>query len=198
MVEREPLELLGLLIGSWTSEALWIERCQPMYSFKAPPHSESNRPVDIAKVVSHALQDLPDGMSPVGLFRTQTAGWLDLRDTDRELASWTNSSDLFLLIRTSFHRPWSCLSFMPDAQGTLTSQLEFHFDESRCTTEPVAREPQLGQYGAAVSEYHRITRYLNAATGILTRGESSLLLEFAEIAKRKYERLRRRITKHAA
>jgi hypothetical protein len=54
------------------------------------------------------------------------------------------------------------------------------------------------EYRAASAEYHRITRYLNVATGVLTKGERSLLLEFAEIAKRKYERLRRRVVKHAA
>jgi len=51
---------------------------------------------------------------------------------------------------------------------------------------------------AASAEYHRITGYLVGATGILTKAERSLLSEFAEVAKRKYERLRRRVVKHAA
>lgn len=54
------------------------------------------------------------------------------------------------------------------------------------------------EYRAASAEYHRISRYLKAATGALTQAERSLLSEFAEIAKRKYERLRKRVVKHAA
>jgi hypothetical protein len=38
---------------------------------------------------------------------------------------------------------------------------------------------------AAVSEYHRLTNYLNAARGILTEPERKLLLDFADLAKRK-------------
>lgn len=41
---------------------------------------------------------------------------------------------------------------------------------------------------AASAEYHRITRYLKAASGSLTTAERSLLLEFAETAKRNCER----------
>lgn len=47
------------------------------------------------------------------------------------------------------------------------------------------------------ADYHRIARYLKAATGTLTKSERSLLSEFAEIAKRKYERLRKRVLKRA-
>ncbi|HTS48084.1 MAG TPA: hypothetical protein VMH05_09070 [Bryobacteraceae bacterium] len=54
------------------------------------------------------------------------------------------------------------------------------------------------EYRAASAQYHRITRYLRVASDVLTKAERSLLLEFAEVAKRKYERLRRRVVKHAA
>jgi len=54
------------------------------------------------------------------------------------------------------------------------------------------------QYRKAAAEYHLLRRYLNAARGILTGPERSLLLNYAELAKRKYERLRRRVLKHAA
>ena len=46
------------------------------------------------------------------------------------------------------------------------------------------------KYRAAVSEYHRLTNYLNAARGILTQPERKLLLDFADLAKRKSSRLR--------
>jgi hypothetical protein len=48
------------------------------------------------------------------------------------------------------------------------------------------------QYLAAVAEYNRITRYLKAGVSILSQAERDLLSEFAELAKRRYERLRRR------
>ena len=40
------------------------------------------------------------------------------------------------------------------------------------------------EYRVAVTEYHRITAYLKAAQGILTRPERELLLEFADLANR--------------
>jgi hypothetical protein len=46
------------------------------------------------------------------------------------------------------------------------------------------------EYRAAVSEYHRLTNYLNAARCILTEPERKLLLDFADLAKRKSSRLR--------
>jgi len=54
------------------------------------------------------------------------------------------------------------------------------------------------QYVAASADYHRISRYLKAASGTLSPAERDLLSQFAELAKRKYGRLRRRITKHVA
>jgi len=45
------------------------------------------------------------------------------------------------------------------------------------------------EYRAAVAEYHRITNYLKAATGILSKPQRELLKEFAQLAKRKQERL---------
>lgn len=47
------------------------------------------------------------------------------------------------------------------------------------------------EYRAAVSEYHRLTNYLIAARRVLTGPERALLVEFADLAKRKSARLRR-------
>jgi len=54
----------------------------------------------------------------------------------------------------------------------------------------------LKEYRAAVSEYHRLTNYLNATHGILTRPERELLLAFADLAKRKSVRLRKVLALH--
>ena len=51
------------------------------------------------------------------------------------------------------------------------------------------------EYRVAVTEYHRLTNYLNAANCILTESEHKLLLDFADLAKRKSTRLRRAITR---
>ena len=48
-----------------------------------------------------------------------------------------------------------------------------------------------GEYRAAVTEYHRLTNFLNAARGILTEPERKLLLDFSDLAKRKSEQLRK-------
>ena len=41
------------------------------------------------------------------------------------------------------------------------------------------------EYRAAISEYHRLTNYLNASHDILTRHERGLLLDFVDLAKRR-------------
>jgi len=47
------------------------------------------------------------------------------------------------------------------------------------------------EYRAAVTEYHRLTNYLNATHSILTHPERRLLLDFVDDAKRESARLRR-------
>jgi len=54
------------------------------------------------------------------------------------------------------------------------------------------------EYQVALTEYHRLTNYLNAANGILTESEHKLLLDFVDLAKRKSTRLRRAITRRKA
>jgi hypothetical protein len=51
------------------------------------------------------------------------------------------------------------------------------------------------EYWEAVAEHQRITKYLKAATGVLPKARCDLLLEFAELAKRKYKRLQRAINR---
>ena len=65
-----------------------------------------------------------------------------------------------------------------------------------------AKQRLQNEYKRAVAERRRLVSYLKAATGILTKDEMDLLSEFAQIAKRKCDRLRKavqqRSTRHAA
>ena len=54
------------------------------------------------------------------------------------------------------------------------------------------------EYRKAVAERRRLANYLKAARGILSKAERNLLLEFAEIAEQKCQRLRRAIRQHSA
>jgi hypothetical protein len=56
----------------------------------------------------------------------------------------------------------------------------------------------LNEYKKAVDERRRLVNYLKAASSILSRPEHELLLEFAQIARRKCDRLRRAIRQHSA
>ena len=64
------------------------------------------------------------------------------------------------------------------------------------------KERLIKEYKKAVAERRMLLTYLKAATGVLTTPERELLLEFAQIARRKCDRLRREIQqnygKHAA
>jgi hypothetical protein len=56
----------------------------------------------------------------------------------------------------------------------------------------------LSEYKKAVAERRRLVNYLKGASRILSKPEQELLLEFAEILKRKCDRLRRAIRQHSA
>ena len=60
----------------------------------------------------------------------------------------------------------------------------------------------LADYKKALAERRRLVNYLKSSSGILSKAEQSLLVEFAQLAKKKCERLRRAIehnsNQHAA
>jgi hypothetical protein len=56
----------------------------------------------------------------------------------------------------------------------------------------------LNEYKKAVAERRMLVNYLNGTTGILSKAERELLLEFTQIARRKCDRLRRAIRQHSA
>jgi hypothetical protein len=61
-----------------------------------------------------------------------------------------------------------------------------------------SRKLQLeNDYRKAVAERRRIADYLKAASGFISKDELALLLEFAQLAKKKCDRLRRAIRQHS-
>ncbi len=193
-IESQAIELVGWLLGLSTSEAVWIERFEPIQNADVFAGFESARSNAVATLVSSSLQEIPGGMTVLGSFRTQTSGWMELKDPDRDLAT---SGSVFLLIRTSSHRSWGCLPFIWDHQtGLLSEQREFELDKRRCSTESAAMKALMKEQQMAVAEYKRISQYLKSARDILTDPDRSLLSEFANLAKRRYERLLSRNTKN--
>ena len=71
---------------------------------------------------------------------------------------------------------------------------------ARSPAVPRSKKPRLlKDYRSALLEYRRLANYLRGATGALSKAEFDLLVEFAEISKRKCQRLRRalnRLGKH--
>jgi hypothetical protein len=62
----------------------------------------------------------------------------------------------------------------------------------------IKKQRLLSEYKKAVAERRRLVDYLKAASRILSKPEQDLLLEFAQIAKRKCDRLRRAIRQQSA
>jgi TonB family protein len=113
---------LGLLLGIPSSEALSIDHCEQL----------PQDPVTIDGF-TRAWSKHP-AQRVVGFFRTQRAGWPEIRNADRDIARrcFQSPGSLFLLIQTPDHRPWSAALFDLDAKGASTSKTpapEFFFDE---------------------------------------------------------------------
>jgi hypothetical protein len=60
------------------------------------------------------------------------------------------------------------------------------------------KQKLMREYRKAAAEHRRLTKYLEADGSILSKAERNLLLEFADLARQKCERLRRAIRQHAA
>jgi hypothetical protein len=68
----------------------------------------------------------------------------------------------------------------------------------RVTVSRSKKRRLLTEYKEAVAERRRLVTYLKAAKGILSKGELELLSDFAQIAKRKCDRLRRAMQRHTS
>jgi hypothetical protein len=60
------------------------------------------------------------------------------------------------------------------------------------------KQKLMSEYRKAAAEHRRLTKYLKATAGLVSKAERSLLLDFAELARQKCERLRRAIRQHTA
>ena len=103
---KNPQEVAsGLLTGSLAAEAIVIEHCSAA------------------------------GANPIGIFRTQPAGWPAITEPDcKRLRTAVPNARLALLlvVRTLVRRPWSAALFLCDPSHPDTAEpslLEFPFDE---------------------------------------------------------------------
>ena len=128
-------ESLGLLLGSLLPEALHI-RCCEVLRLSAATRSNPNALHGALRDFINARRNSPfQGAEQLaGFFRTQTAGWPEMLESDREIAKryFRGSESLFLLVQTPAHRPWSAALFELDADGappSKTPTCELPFDE---------------------------------------------------------------------
>lgn len=113
---------LGLLLGTFTSNALSVDHCESL-------------PLEAAGAEGFTkAQSMHPAERVVGFFRTQPGGWPEMQKADRDIGTrcFQHPGSLFLLIQTPGHRPWSAALFELEAEcesSTTTPALEFLFDE---------------------------------------------------------------------
>ena len=56
----------------------------------------------------------------------------------------------------------------------------------------------LNDYKKALAERRRLMNYLKAGTGILSKAEQGLLMQFLQLAKKKCDRLRRAVDQYSS
>ncbi len=128
-------ESVGLLLGSSTPDALSIQRCEVL----AVSPSPAGDPKLLLGAFRQSLEarsqsSVANAPQTAGCFRTQVAGWPGMKETDLGMVKRTSpgSDSLFILIRTTRHRPWLASLYVLDAKTTTTAiepALEFPFDE---------------------------------------------------------------------
>jgi TonB family protein len=128
-------EAMGLLLGSSSPHALSIKRCELLALSPATLSDPKSLQGALRQFIRARLQTpLQDAPELLGCFRTLTTGWAGMKDGDLSIAkrSFPKSDPLFLLIRTTQHRPWVAALYALDAERSTTSSepaLEFPFDE---------------------------------------------------------------------
>jgi TonB family protein len=128
-------ESLGLLLGSASREALSVQRCERL----ALAPGAMGDPKSLPGAFRHSLKawsqtPVEDAPQLLGCFRTQVSGWPGMKESDLEIAkrSFPGADSLFLLIRTTRHRPWLAALYSLDAKAAAAPAepvLEFPFDE---------------------------------------------------------------------
>jgi hypothetical protein len=143
-------EVLGLVLGSHTSEAICIERYEPLIlAGRTSPDQNWLR-----AAVGRFFGGVP---SPIGFFRTQIGGSSEMTTSDhdvvgRYLPHLPLQSGVFIVIQTLRRLPWSATVFGLDYEGDPASEpiLDFPFNENllrkRFSSDFVPTfEPQPGQ-----------------------------------------------------
>ncbi|MGH7973478.1 MAG: TonB family protein [Limisphaerales bacterium] len=128
-------ERIGLLLGSSSPLAVSIQHCELLALSPATlgdPKSLQGALHQFIRARLHTpLEDAPELL---GYFRTQNAGWPEMRDADFAIAkrSFPGQGPLFVLIQTTQHRPWLAGIYALDAKAAKPPSepsLEFPFDE---------------------------------------------------------------------
>ena len=128
-------EGMGLLLGSSSPQALSIKRCELLALSPATLSDPKSLQGALHQFIRARLQTpLKDAPVLLGCFRTQNTGWPGIIAGDLNIAkrSFPELAPLFLLIRTTQHRPWVAALYALDAQTSTTSSepaFEFPFDE---------------------------------------------------------------------
>jgi outer membrane biosynthesis protein TonB len=109
-------EVIGLLLGSRSSQTLYIESYEPIL-----PAGENPEVAWLRTAVGRFTGGKPE---PVGFFRTQLAGEPKITQFDCDivrghLPNVSENGGVFAVIGTSRSRPWSATLFAIDSEGNL-------------------------------------------------------------------------------
>src|SRR5438552_3295563 len=112
-------ESVGLLLGSSSRDAISIQRCELVALAPALGDPKSLPGAFRQLLKARSQTPLEDSPQLLGCFRTQIGGWPGMKDSDLEIAkrSFPNSDTLFLLIRTTRHRPWLAALYALDVKN---------------------------------------------------------------------------------
>ena len=128
-------ERMGLLLGSSSSQAIAIRRFEPLSLLPATRNDSRSRQRAFLQLIKARLQTpLGDAPEVLGCFRTQPSGWPEMTESDVETArrNFPGLETLFLVIRTTQHRPWLAALYSVSDQTASASTapvLEFPLDE---------------------------------------------------------------------
>jgi TonB family protein len=127
-------EGMGLLLGSSSPQAVSVQRCELL----ALSPATLGDPIALERAFQQFTRarlrtPLEDAPELLGCFRTQATGPPGMRRGDLEIAnrSFPGLAPLFLLIRTTQHRPWMASLYALDAKATKAPSepaIEFPFD----------------------------------------------------------------------
>ena len=128
-------ERIGLLLGSSSPQALSIQHCELLALSPATLGDPKALQVALHQFIrARSRTPLEHAPHLLGHFRTHVTGWTGMTDLDLQIANrcFPGLDPLFLVIRTTRHRPWLAALYALDAKATKVPSeppREFLFDE---------------------------------------------------------------------